>query len=310
MDMTPAPDSRALLDAYCAHLALEGGLAANTVSAYRSDVEKLLGFLQTDELTLPRLDCIDLSTLSAFAAALHDLGISPRSQSRIISGLKSFFRWLKQEGIIATNPTLLLETPRNARHLPEVLSVDEIDAMVDAIDMSAPEGLRNRAIIETLYGCGLRVSELTSLRISHIFPAEGYMRIVGKGSKERLVPISPVALDLISQYIRTDRANVTVKRGDADTLFLNRRGSRLSRVMVFYIVKQLAALAGIRKNVSPHTLRHSFATHLLEGGANLRAIQQMLGHESISTTEIYIHIDRSALRREILAHHPRNIAAK
>ena len=244
--------------------------------------------------------------LEAFVCTLKDLGIQPRSQARIISGIKAFYRFLKLEGHIQHNPTRLLETPKIGRHLPDVLTIEEIDKMVACIDMSKPEGVRNRAIIETLYGCGLRVSELVGLRISCIYIDEEYVVVEGKGSKQRLVPISPVALKFIAYYQEQVRCNTTVQRGNQDILFLNRRGAALSRQMVFIIIKQLCELAGIRKTVSPHTLRHSFATHLLEGGANLRAIQQMLGHESISTTEIYMHIDRSRLRTEILTHHPRN----
>ena len=232
--------------------------------------------------------------------------MAPASQARIVSGLKMFFKYLKMEGYIDKNPTLLLETPRLGRHLPTVLTVSEIDAMIDAIDMSKAEGQRNRAIIETLYGCGLRVSELVDLRISNIYANEGYVIVIGKGDKQRLVPISQVALDEIDKYMRDSRASVPVKRGCEDILFLNRRGNKLSRVMIFYIIRDLCEAAGIKKTVSPHTLRHSFATHLLEGGANLRAIQQMLGHESITTTEIYVHIDRTFLREEILHYHPRN----
>ena len=220
--------------------------------------------------------------------------------------MKSFYKVLAAEGYTDSDPTRLLPAPKPGRHLPEVLSVDEIDRMIACIDMSSPLGQRNRAIIETLYGCGLRVSELTGLRISHIYSDEGYIIVDGKGDKQRLVPIDDIALEQIELYMKNTRSRQVVKRGNDDILFLNNRGSQLSRVMVFYIIKDLCERAGIDKTVSPHTLRHSFATHLLEGGANLRAIQQMLGHESITTTEIYVHIDRSRLRQEILQHHPRN----
>lgn len=292
----------AVIDAYEAYLILERGLSDNTREAYVRDVGKLVRYLETEKVTLRE---VTTDTLRAFAADLFDLGISPRTQARIVSGIKSFFRFLKLEGYLDSNPSLLLESPAMRRHLPEVLRVDEIDAMIGAIDMEKAEGQRNRAIMETLYGCGLRVSELINLEISKLYFDEQFIMVHGKGDKERIVPISPQAIREIKDYL-PDRALLPVKRGEENILFLNRRGHRLTRVMIFYIIKQLAEAAGIRKEVSPHTLRHSFATHLLEGGANLRAIQQMLGHEDISTTEIYLHIDRSMLRAEILAHHPRN----
>lgn len=292
----------AVIDAYEAYLILERGLSDNTREAYVRDVGKLVRYLETEKVTLRE---VTTDTLRAFAADLFDLGISPRTQARIVSGIKSFFRFLKLEGNLDSNPSLLLESPALRRHLPEVLRVDEIDAMIGAIDMEKAEGQRNRAIMETLYGCGLRVSELINLEISKLYFDEQFIMVHGKGDKERIVPISPQAIREIKDYL-PDRALLPVKRGEENILFLNRRGHRLTRVMIFYIIKQLAEAAGIRKEVSPHTLRHSFATHLLEGGANLRAIQQMLGHEDISTTEIYLHIDRSMLRAEILAHHPRN----
>lgn len=292
----------AVIDAYEAYLMLERGLSDNTREAYVRDVGKLVRYLETEKVTLRE---VTTDTLRAFAADLFDLGISPRTQARIVSGIKSFFRFLKLEGYLDSNPSLLLESPAMRRHLPEVLRVDEIDAMIGAIDMEKAEGQRNRAIMETLYGCGLRVSELINLEISKLYFDEQFIMVHGKGDKERIVPISPQAIREIKDYL-PDRALLPVKRGEENILFLNRRGHRLTRVMIFYIIKQLAEAAGIRKEVSPHTLRHSFATHLLEGGANLRAIQQMLGHEDISTTEIYLHIDRSMLRAEILAHHPRN----
>lgn len=292
----------AVIDAYEAYLILERGLSDNTREAYVRDVGKLVRYLETEKVTLRE---VTTDTLRAFAADLFDLGISPRTQARIVSGIKSFFRFLKLEGYLDSNPSLLLESPALRRHLPEVLRVDEIDAMIGAIDMEKSEGQRNRAIMETLYGCGLRVSELINLEISKLYFDEQFIMVHGKGDKERIVPISPQAIREIKDYL-PDRALLPVKRGEENILFLNRRGHRLTRVMIFYIIKQLAEAAGIRKEVSPHTLRHSFATHLLEGGANLRAIQQMLGHEDIYTTEIYLHIDRSMLRAEILAHHPRN----
>lgn len=287
---------------YSAYLLLERGLSENTRESYLNDVAKLMRYINENNLTIKD---VTLDTLHNFIAELHDLGISSRSQARIISGLKSFFRFLKLENHINTNPTLLLESPRIGRKLPEVLSIEDIDKMISCIDLSTNEGQRNRAIIETLYSCGLRVSELVNLEINKIFLEEEYVVIKGKGNKERIVPISPVAIHEIKLYLN-DRQHLDIKPGEENILFLNRRGRRLTRVMIFYIIKQLAELAGIRKEISPHTLRHSFATHLLEGGANLRAIQQMLGHESIATTEIYIHIDRTRLRDEILTYHPRN----
>lgn len=295
-------DITAILEYYEGYLMLEKGLSANTLASYRADVEKLLRFLGDKKMMLRDTDT---ATLHEFLATLHDLGIAPSSQARIISGLRSFFRFLKIEDYIADNPTLLLDSPRMGRHLPEVLSVEEIDRMIECIDMSAAEGQRNRAIIETLYGCGLRVSELVNLSLSSLFLEEQYVIVRGKGSKERMVPMSEVSVEEIKRYLE-QRSKLDIKPGEEGILFLNRRGRRLSRVMVFYIIKRLCELAGIKKDISPHTLRHSFATHLLEGGANLRAIQQMLGHESIATTEIYLHLDRSILRQEILLHHPRN----
>lgn len=292
-----------VLESYEGYLLLEKGLADNSRMSYRADVDKLLRFLADKKMTLRDTDA---ATLHEFLAALHDLGIAPSSQRRIISGLKSFFRYLKLEDYIADNPALLIDSPVTGRHLPEVLTVDEIDRMIGCIDLSAPSGQRNRAMIETLYSCGLRVSELVGLELSSLFLDEEYIIVQGKGSKQRMVPVSASAIDEIKAYMAI-RASLDIKPGSENILFLNRRGAKLSRVMVFYIVKELAELAGIRKEISPHTLRHSFATHLLEGGANLRAIQQMLGHESIATTEIYLHLDRRVLRREILMHHPRNM---
>ena len=279
-----------LLDTYEAHVSLERGLSDNTRVSYRMDVEKLLRFLDDESVSLADLT---LEHLQTFGAALHDLGVSPRSQARILSGVRSFCRFLHTEHFLDTDPSQLLETPRIGLHLPEVLSIGEIEAR------------RNHAIIETLYSCGLRVSELVNLEIGKIYSDESYLVVKGKGSKERLVPISQTALEWIRGYL-PERAALPIRRGEEPYLFLSRRGSRLTRQMIFTIIKRLAAAAGITKTISPHTLRHSFATHLLEGGANLRAIQQMLGHESIATTEIYLHLDRSRLRQEILAHHPRN----
>lgn len=285
------------------YLRVEKGLSKNTADAYRDDVDKLTSYLAEVGVAIERATTADLDN---FVASLHDLGIGPRSTSRIISGIKSFYKYLRLEGYAEQNPTQLLDSPRIGRHLPEVLTLEEIDAMIACIDMGTPEGVRNRAIIETMYSCGLRVSEVVGLQMSLIYANEEFVIVRGKGDKQRVVPISKVALEQINIYLNEVRSGLTVKRGCDDILFLNRRGGQLSRQMVFIIIKRLCELAGIHKSISPHTLRHSFATHLLEGGANLRAIQQMLGHESITTTEIYVHIDRTRLRNEILQHHPRN----
>lgn len=285
-----------------AYLNLERGLSANTLAAYLTDVGKLLSYLT--DVGMPIAD-VELPTLHNFVADLYDIGIAARSQARIIAGIRSFFRFLTMEGYLEADPSLLLESPRVGRRLPEVLSIEEIDAMIHEIDPASAEAQRNRAIIETLYGCGLRVSELVNLEISRIYFDEQFVLVSGKGNKDRVVPISDVAIREIQAYLE-ERSSINIKPGEDHILFLSRRGTRLTRVMIFYIIRTLAERAGIRKTISPHTLRHSFATHLLEGGANLRAIQQMLGHESIATTEIYIHIDRSHLREEILRCHPRN----
>ena len=288
---------------FLAHLTMEKGMSRNTAAAYGDDVDKLTRYLADAGIAVERASTDDLER---FICDLQDVGIQPRSQARIISGVKSFYKFLRLEGYMDCDPTELILTPKIGRHLPEVLTIAEIDAMIECIDMSRAEGQRNRAIIETLYGCGLRVSELVTQRLSQLFLDERYVIIQGKGNKQRLVPISPVAIEQINLYLEQTRSHQVAKRGCEDILFLNRRGAMLTRQMIFHIVKQLCELAGIKKVVSPHTLRHSFATHLLEGGANLRAIQQMLGHESITTTEIYVHIDRTRLRDEILTHHPRN----
>lgn len=299
--MTRLIDIDGALDAWDGYLGWQRGLSDNTRAGYRSDADKLLQWLAAGSMALRdvTVDC-----LREFVAELDDLGIAARSQARIVSGIKSFFKFLHNEGFLDENPAMLLETPRVGRHLPAVLSVDEIDAMIAAIDPMKDEALRNRAIMETLYGCGLRVSELVGLELSRTHLDEQYLLVTGKGSKERLVPMSPVAVDAIKEYLEW-RAEIDLQPGEHNILFVSKRGKRLTRVMIFYIVKRLAEAAGIKKEISPHTLRHSFATHLLEGGANLRAIQQMLGHTTIATTEIYLHLDRSMLRGAILDHHPR-----
>lgn len=301
--MRPISDIKKIEREYAAHIVLERGLSGNTRDAYLCDVEKFLKWYVGKGI---ELSIVKLADIQEFMTVLHDLGISARSQARIVSGLRSFFRYLRMEGYLEADPTEMLEAPLTGFHLPEVLSVEEIDTMIECIDSGDEEPVRNRAIIEVLYGCGLRVSELCNLEIGRVFLQEGYLVVKGKGSKERLVPLAGPTVDAIVNYLDV-RNEIVTKAGEEHILFVSaRRGMRLSRSMVFRIVRQLAALAGIRRTVSPHTLRHSFATHLLEGGANLRAIQQMLGHESIAATEIYLHIDRSNLRREILTYHPRN----
>ncbi|MDR1161924.1 MAG: site-specific tyrosine recombinase XerD [Tannerellaceae bacterium] len=286
---------------YHIYLRLEKSLSPNSIEAYMSDLDKLRRFMEDEGLSYKE---ITYGNLQQFVAQLHDIGIHPRSQARIISGVKSFYRFLLVDDYITIDPTELLESPKIGLKLPEVLTVDEINRILDTIDLSLAEGQRNRAMLETLYSCGLRVSELTTLRYPDVYFDEGFIKVEGKGSKQRLVPISETALHEIKNYLY-DRNLVKVKRGYEDILFLSRRGTALSRIMVFHVIKQQTGMAGIHKNVSPHTFRHSFATHLLEGGANLRAIQDMLGHEKITTTEIYTHISRESLRKEIIEHHPR-----
>ena len=296
----PLKEIGKLIEDFEAHLLLEKGLSGNSVESYSRDVRHLADFIAEKKISV---DEIKAEQLHEFMTIVHDFGISARSQARMLSGIKSFFKFLILEGYIEENPAEFIESPQLSRELPDVLSVEEIDAMIAALPVDKDESLRNHAIIETLYGSGLRVSELVDARISRLDLREKLLIVEGKGSKERLVPVSPVAVELIEEWLK-QRSLMNVKPEGNDIIFLNRRGKPLTRVMIFYIIKELASLAGIRKNVSPHTLRHSFATHLLEGGANLRAIQEMLGHESISTTELYLHLDRSRLRRELLDHHP------
>jgi len=266
------------------------------------DIEKLASFLEAKGIEPEQ---VQLADLQEFAATLHDLGVGARSQCRILSGVRSFYHYLVEDGHMEDNPTELLESPHLGDHLPEVLSTEEVDAMESSIDLSNPLGQRNKAIIEVLFSCGLRVSELVNLKISNLYIEEGFIRVLGKGRKERLVPISPRAIKEIQLWFH-DRNHFDIKPGEEDYVFLNQRGGHLTRTMILIMIKRVAAEAGIKKVISPHTLRHSFATALLEGGADLRAIQAMLGHESIGTTEIYTHIDTSRLREEILKHHPRN----
>jgi len=259
-------------------------------------------YLESDKL---KVQDVKLDDLQQFIAQLYDLGINARSVARIISGIKSFYNFLLLDGFIENDPTELLETPKIGLKLPTVLSLEEINDILSVIDMSTKEGRRNKAILEVLYGCGLRISELINLRFSDLFFKDGFIKVEGKGSKQRLVPISSTAINEIENYL-LDRNLIDIKRGHENTLFISKRGTGISRIMIFHFIKQYADLAGIQKNISPHTFRHSFATHLLEGGANIRAIQQMLGHEKITTTEIYTHMDREFLRQEIIEHHPRN----
>lgn len=301
--METGKNSKDIVSRYRRYLKLEKGYSVNTLDAYMRDVDKLFRYLAVEQVDV--LD-VKLEDLEHFAAFISDLGIGPRSLARILSGVRQFYRFLVIDGYLEVDPTELLESPKQPDHLPEVLSTAEVDLLEQAIDLSKWEGHRNRAIIEVLFSCGLRVSELTNLKLSNLYIEEQYIRVMGKGSKERLVPISPRALDELNYWF-LDRNVMKIKPGEEDYVFLNRRGQHLTRTMILIMIKRYAVEAGIKKTISPHTLRHSFATSLLEGGADLRAIQAMLGHESIGTTEIYTHIDTSTLRQEILEHHPRNI---
>lgn len=288
---------------YKAWLMLEKSLSDHSVEAYMHDVRLLIDYLEdTQQAVAP--DGVRLPLLQSFIQCIARLGLSVATQARIISGLRSFFTYCVVEQICNQNPCELLESPKTQRKLPEILAFEEIEAMINAIDHSTAEGTRNRAILETMYSCGLRVSEIVNLRISGFYPEIGFVRVVGKGDKERLVPIGKEGIDFIQVYRSTIRLHIDIKKGEEDIVFLNRNGKRLSRVMIFYIIKALAQKAGIRKKISPHTFRHSFATHLVEGGADLRAVQEMLGHESITTTEIYTHIDREYLRETLERFHP------
>lgn len=287
---------------YIRYLKLERNYSVNTIQAYQHDLQWLLDYLDKNNLDVLQ---VKLDNLKHFASTLHEHGINPRSQARILSGLRSFYRYLLLDGYVENDPTELLESPHVRNHLPDVLSTVEIDMLEETIDLSKWEGQRNKAIIEVLFSCGLRVSELVNLKLSDLYLDSKFIRILGKGNKERLVPISPKAIKELNYWF-IDRKEMKIKPGEEDYVFLNRRGSHLTRTMILIMIKQLAKEAGIKKNISPHTLRHSFATSLLEGGADLRAIQAMLGHEDIATTEIYTHIDTTTLRQEILEHHPRN----
>ncbi|HMO33752.1 MAG TPA: site-specific tyrosine recombinase XerD [Lacibacter sp.] len=286
-----------------AYLQLERSLSDHSVEAYLHDVDLLTGYLKGSGLLLSPA-AVELKHLQDFVKHVAELGLSPASQARIISGLRQFYRYCLLEQITTVDPTLLLEAPKLKRALPDVLSYGEIEDLIAAIDLSKPEGGRNKAILETMYSCGLRVSEVIGLRLSHLYPDLGFIRVIGKGDKERLVPIGNKALHYIHLYRTAIRVHMPVKPGREDILFLNRRGDGLSRVMIFTLIKDLARKAGIKKNISPHTFRHSFATHLVEGGADLRAVQEMLGHESITTTEIYTHLNREFLRKTLEQFHP------
>ena len=293
-----------IVRSYVRYLKLQRNMSGNTLDAYQRDLRKLLDYLEKEEKEVRE---VTLEDLEAFSAGLHDIGIHPRSQCRILSGVRSFFKFLQLDGYRDDDPTELLESPQIGEHLPEVLSPQEIDQLEASIDLAKWEGHRNRAIIEVLFSCGLRVSELVNLQLSNLYLDEEYVRVMGKGSKERLIPISQRAIQELMFWF-DDRQHMNIKPGEEDYVFLNRYGRHLTRTMILIMIKRQAETAGIQKTISPHTLRHSFATALLEGGADLRIIQALLGHESIGTTEIYTHIDTSTLRREILEHHPRNIS--
>ena len=296
-----------ILRRYMQYLRLERSYTGNTLDAYVRDLQKLLNYYADTGIDFRH---VTLEQLDRFSGSMQELGVQPRSVARILSGVRSFYRFLVLEKEVETDPTELLENPQIGKHLPEVLSIQEIDDIEQAIDRSKPQGVRDVAIIEMLYSCGLRISELCNLKMSELFLEEGYIRVHGKGRKERLVPIGEQAIEKLRQWFVV-RVTVKAKPGHEDYVFIStKRGTKLSRITLFVYIKDYAQRAGIQKNISPHTFRHSFATHLLEGGANLRAIQAMLGHEDISTTEIYMHIDRSHLREEILEHHPRNLRMK
>jgi integrase/recombinase XerD len=298
-------DWRSAIKGFQAYLKLEKSLSKNSIEAYSRDIEKLFQFsdIQPDKLYPEK---ITLTHLRLFIVWVIELGMIPSSQARILSGIKSFFKYLLMEDLIKSDPSELLEAPKIQRKLPDTLSIEEINKLIDAIDLSKPEGGRNKAILEVLYGCGLRVSELTELKLSNLYLGIEFIKVTGKGSKERLVPIGGSAVKALKIWIDSIRVHIPIKKGEEDLVFLSRRGSRLSRIYIFMVIKQLAKLTGINKTISPHTFRHSFATHLVEGGADLRAVQEMLGHESITTTEIYTHLDREYLKGTIIQYHPRS----
>lgn len=297
-------DWHSCIGGFKSYLQLERSLSANTVEAYLDDVNKLYQFTETLNGLSP--DKISTETLQDFLKWVTGLGMLPSTQARVLSGLKAFFNYMALENIVQINPAALLESPKLNRKLPDTLSIYDINLLIDAIDLSKPEGMRNKAILEVLYGCGLRVSELVNLKLSNFFPDIELIKITGKGNKERLAPIGKSAVKFLRIYIDEIRVHIPIKKGNEDFIFLNKRGTKLSRVMIFMIIKELTVKAGLKKKISPHTLRHSFATHLIEGGADLRAVQEMLGHESITTTEIYTHLDRDYLRDTIIQFHPRS----
>jgi integrase/recombinase XerD len=293
------------LKGFSAYLKLERSLSKHSIDAYLNDVDKLQQYFLAVNKQLV-FTTITLKDLREFITWLNEIGMQANTQARVVSGIKAFFSYLVQESILTDNPSALLEAPKMSRKLPDTLSIFEINQLIDAIDASKPEGMRNKAILEVLYGCGLRVTELVELRISNIYPDTEFIKVIGKGNKERLVPIGAVALKLLGIYLTQVRVHLSIKKGQEDFVFLNRSGTRLSRISVFTLIKDLALKTGIQKNISPHTFRHSFATHLIEGGADLRAVQDMLGHASITTTEIYTHLDRDYLRSIITQFHPRS----
>ena len=298
-------DWRSAIKGFQAYLKLEKGLSDNSIEAYSRDIDKLQQYADAQTTKL-NPEAVSLADLRLFIAWVNELGMIASSQARILSGIKSFYKYLLVEDIIENDPAELLESPKKQRKLPDTLSYDDINRLIGVIDLSRPDGARNKAIIEVLYNCGLRVSELTELKLSNLYLDIEFIKVVGKGSKERLVPMGGEAIKALKIWIEDVRVHVPIKRSEEDLVFLNRRGSRLSRVYIFMLIKQLAELTGIKKSISPHTLRHSFATHLVEGGADLRAVQEMLGHESITTTEIYTHLDREYLKETIISYHPRN----
>jgi integrase/recombinase XerD len=298
-------DWRSAIKGFQSYLKLEKSLSANSIEAYSRDIEKLYQFADREGFKI-NPERITLTNLREFIIWAADLGMIPSSQARILSGIKSFYKYLLMEDLIKSDPSELLESPKIQRKLPDTLSIEDINKLIDAIDLSKPEGGRNKAILEVLYGCGLRVSELTELKLSNLYLDIEFIKVTGKGSKERLVPIGGSAIKALKIWIENIRVHIPIKKGEEDLVFLNRRGARLSRVYIFMVIKQLAELTGINKTISPHTFRHSFATHLVEGGADLRAVQEMLGHESITTTEIYTHLDREYLKGTIIQFHPRS----
>jgi len=297
-------DWNSSIKGFKAYLKLERSLSINSIDGYLHDVKLLYHFLELKQST-KKPDDIVLDDLQQFIAFIEESGMSDYSQARILSGVRAFYKYLLMEDMIKDDPTVLLEGPKLRRKLPDVLHLEEINRLMDAIDHSKPEGMRNRAILETLYGCGLRVSELIELKISNLYFDVGFIKVIGKGNKERLIPIGSSAIKQIGFYLDNIRTHLVVKKGSDDNVFLNRRGSKLTRMYVFMIIKDLAKKIGLKKSISPHTFRHSFATHLIEGGADLRAVQEMLGHESITTTEIYTHLDRDFLRQTLVSYHPR-----